>query len=404
MEQTATAVDPKTSRFELAPPRRFILPAILLLLSERPGHGYGLLPGLREFGFGHVDRPAVYRALSQLEGDGLVVAPAPDSKVGRARRIYRVTPEGERVLRAWMCVIMEEHDRLERVVRRYQATGTTDAVLADLEGFWWTSLGSGRSAVSPTDDSRWHPTRGEVGGADRDAVGAGSASAEPSGTRHRGVPPPVPGPAPRTAGTSAVREVRRDQTPRVDQAVRGLRGPGGPREPVSRQLRLDPGRSAVLIDARSTVGPMSFGAVGLTGRIEACFAGESVCPDMPAEGLLEIPVAALRSGNDLYDAELRRRIDAKRHPVVSVHLTGCSTAGSVGRYRLAGEVTFHGVTRAAEGTVALRPLGGGRIVIDGEQVFDIRDFAIPSPTVLMLRIYPDIRVRLHAEATWKELE
>ena len=39
-----------------------------------------------------------------------------------------------------------------------------------------------------------------------------------------------------------------------------------------------------------------------------------------------------------------------------------------------------------------------RLIITGEQVFDIRDFAVPSPTVLMLRIYPDVRVRLHAEA------
>ena len=34
----------------------------------------------------------------------------------------------------------------------------------------------------------------------------------------------------------------------------------------------------------------------------------------------------------------------------------------------------------------------------GEEVVDIRDFGIASPTVLMLRIYPDVRVRLHVEA------
>ena len=36
--------------------------------------------------------------------------------------------------------------------------------------------------------------------------------------------------------------------------------------------------------------------------------------------------------------------------------------------------------------------------LTGEQVLDMRDFAIPSPTVLMLRIYPDVRVRLQVEA------
>ena len=60
------------SRFELAPPRRFLLPAVLLLLSEEPGYGYHLAKGLQGLRFGRVDRPSVYRALAQLERDGLV--------------------------------------------------------------------------------------------------------------------------------------------------------------------------------------------------------------------------------------------------------------------------------------------------------------------------------------------
>src|ERR1700728_1826534 len=64
------------SRFELPRPGRFILPSILLLLSEHSGYGYELVPRLEEFHFGHIDRPAVYRALAQLETDGLVEAAA----------------------------------------------------------------------------------------------------------------------------------------------------------------------------------------------------------------------------------------------------------------------------------------------------------------------------------------
>jgi hypothetical protein len=48
--------------------------------------------------------------------------------------------------------------------------------------------------------------------------------------------------------------------------------------------------------------------------------------------------------------------------------------------------------------VCVEALSGDRLVISGEQVFDIRDFAVPSPTMLMLRIFPDVRVRLQAEA------
>src|ERR1700722_16398062 len=136
------------SRFELAPPRRFMLPAVLLLLSERPGYGYGLVPRLNEFRFGHVDRPAVYRALAQLERDSLVEASSESPKAGQARRVYQVTPLGQQVLRMWMSVVKDEHDYLGNVLRRYQATGTADAVLAEVEGGWGTALGVGWSPVS----------------------------------------------------------------------------------------------------------------------------------------------------------------------------------------------------------------------------------------------------------------
>jgi hypothetical protein len=51
-----------------------------------------------------------------------------------------------------------------------------------------------------------------------------------------------------------------------------------------------------------------------------------------------------------------------------------------------------------QGAVSVEAVSESRLLITGEQAFDIRDFAIPSPTVLMLRIYPDVRVQLHAEA------
>jgi DNA-binding PadR family transcriptional regulator/polyisoprenoid-binding protein YceI len=343
------------SRFELAPPRRFILPAILLLLSEQPGYGYGLVPRLEELRFGHVDRPAIYRALAQLEQDGLVEASAQGSRVGQSRRVYSVTALGERVLRVWMGVIKEEHAYLGQVIRRYQATGTTDAVLAEVEGGWTSALGNGWSPVSPTSIALRHlmPVESEWD----DSVRAPFDHAPPSDDL------------------------------------------GG--EPL-RRFRLDPERSAVLIDARSTVGPISFGTVGISGSIEAAIFDGVVQTDISPSGRLTIDVTGLTSGNHLYDAELLRRIDARRFPTATVELRECTPSGPGARYHLAGELTFHGVTRAAEGTVCVEALSDTRLAITGEQVFDIRDFAVPSPTVLMLRIYPDIRVRLHAEAELEE--
>jgi polyisoprenoid-binding protein YceI len=113
---------------------------------------------------------------------------------------------------------------------------------------------------------------------------------------------------------------------------------------------------------------------------------------------LTIDISRLTSGNKLYDAELLRRINARRFPTAHVELRECAASGPGARYRLAGELTIHGETRPAQGTVNIEMLSDRRLVITGEQVFDMRDFAIASPTVLMLRIYPDVRVRLHAEA------
>jgi PadR family transcriptional regulator PadR len=149
------------SRFKVAPPRGFLLPAILLLLTERPGYGYSLERRLQEFKFGHVDRPAVYRALAQLERDGLVEASLPDPTARQPRRDYRVTALGERVLRVWMGVIKEEHDSLGEVLRRYHCTGTPDAVLAEVEGGWAAALGLGWSSVSSTSSDRRNRARRE---------------------------------------------------------------------------------------------------------------------------------------------------------------------------------------------------------------------------------------------------
>jgi DNA-binding PadR family transcriptional regulator len=341
----------RVARFGLAPPRRFVLPAILLLVSERPGYGYSLEKDLRDLQFGHVDRPTVYRALAQLEADGLVESWPEAPKAGSARRVYGITPAGATVLRAWMSVIKDERDCLGRVLRRYQETGTVDALLAEVEGGWAGALGSDLSPVSPTS-----------------------------------APPRRP---PATVSTVG---------PGPDATAGAPGAPVGEAEAPVRRFRLVPDRSVVLIEVRSTVGPIRFGAMGLTGTITAAVVDGAVRADPSPEAHVEFAIDRLRSGNGVYDAELARRIDARRYPRAALDLRECTPVGTGSRYRLAGDLTLHGVTRAALGTVALSVTPDDRLVVIGEQVFDIRDFHVPSPTVLMFRIYPDVRVRLHVEA------
>ena len=238
------------ARFELAPPRRFMLPAILLLLSEQPGYGYGLVPRLVEFRFGHVDRPAVYRALAQLERDGLVQVSANDHQAGQARRVYSVTPLGERVLRVWMGVIREEHAHLGEVIRRYLATATIDSVLSEVEGGWVPELDLAWSPVSTT--SLW---RRRLIPPDNDSDDTASTVPDLAGESLDSDRSKSSSGLPGEFGShSGAGLTRLDDSPGT---------------PTMGRFVLDPERSAVLIDARSTVGPICFGTTGVHGSLYA---------------------------------------------------------------------------------------------------------------------------------------
>jgi DNA-binding PadR family transcriptional regulator len=109
------------ARFHLAPPRNFHYPAILLLLAEEPRHGYRLVDAMLLLGFGPVDRPSVYRALNDLEQDGLLSSWSAKPTAGSTRHVYALTPHGREVLAVWMHVIDEEQQALERMTIRYLA-------------------------------------------------------------------------------------------------------------------------------------------------------------------------------------------------------------------------------------------------------------------------------------------
>src|ERR671932_1524284 len=73
---------------------RFGEPALLLLLRERPAHGYELLERLPELtGEERVDVGNLYRILRALEDDGLVVSEWRGDLPGPTKRTYELTPE-----------------------------------------------------------------------------------------------------------------------------------------------------------------------------------------------------------------------------------------------------------------------------------------------------------------------
>ncbi|MGH9128214.1 MAG: PadR family transcriptional regulator [Acidimicrobiales bacterium] len=110
---------PARANFDLAPPRHFLYPAILLMLAEEPRHGYRLVDALLSLGYGPVSRPSIYRALGELQHDGLMHSWTTDSTAGSPRQVYELTDKGTSTLESWMGVILVERDCLDRILARY---------------------------------------------------------------------------------------------------------------------------------------------------------------------------------------------------------------------------------------------------------------------------------------------
>ena len=98
---------------------RFSEPALLLLLRERPAHGYELLDQLPALLDGErVDIGNLYRVLRALEEDGLVESEWNAELPGPAKRTYRLTPAGLRVLEEWTAALERAQRRISRFLDR----------------------------------------------------------------------------------------------------------------------------------------------------------------------------------------------------------------------------------------------------------------------------------------------
>ncbi|MCS0639511.1 helix-turn-helix transcriptional regulator [Streptomyces sp. LP05-1] len=101
--------------------RALLAPVVLLLLAERPGHGYELVQRLREFGWPGADSAHVYRLLRSMEECGAIASRWRATGTGPARREYRLTPEGDAELALWSARLGELHDTLHVFLKRYRA-------------------------------------------------------------------------------------------------------------------------------------------------------------------------------------------------------------------------------------------------------------------------------------------
>jgi hypothetical protein len=156
---------------------------------------------------------------------------------------------------------------------------------------------------------------------------------------------------------------------------------------------IEPGDSRVSIEARSSLHPIHSETDGLEGWFQAdVLGGGRINPTVEPGGHLELPVENLSSGNPLYDREMRRRVDARRHPTIAGDLTTMKATDDEGRYEVSGEVTFKGTTNAYTDEMLVSFPEEGVVHLQGSHQFDIRDFGLQPPKILTLRVEPDVTV------------
>ncbi len=94
---------------------------VLLLLRDRPTHGYELLeqlPGL--LGQERVEAGNLYRLLRALEEAGAVTSQWDASLPGPAKRTYQLTPLGRRLLDEWAESLRAASSRISQFLDRYE--------------------------------------------------------------------------------------------------------------------------------------------------------------------------------------------------------------------------------------------------------------------------------------------
>lgn len=104
---------------------RFAEPSILLLLREGPLHGYELRQRLVELALpeGGVDMGNLYRLLRGLEEEGIVASDWRGDLPGPARRTYRLTESGLRLLDRWADALRETQGTIAAFFERYKQSG-----------------------------------------------------------------------------------------------------------------------------------------------------------------------------------------------------------------------------------------------------------------------------------------
>ncbi|HUV15299.1 MAG TPA: PadR family transcriptional regulator [Pelolinea sp.] len=100
--------------------RNLLRPSLLLLMHEGPAHGYDLMERLKDFGISGIDPSMIYRALRDMENDGLVTSVWDEKETqGPPRRVYSLSGIGDETLKTYLEDLRRTRDRINNLIDQY---------------------------------------------------------------------------------------------------------------------------------------------------------------------------------------------------------------------------------------------------------------------------------------------
>lgn len=110
-----------------------IPPMLLLLICQKPAHGYELIQRLHDFDpIRELEPGTIYRNLRRLEGEGLVVSEWETSTAGPARRQYAITTDGLVTLGEMVSELVHLKGQIELILSQYKDVEGGDTGAKDL--------------------------------------------------------------------------------------------------------------------------------------------------------------------------------------------------------------------------------------------------------------------------------
>jgi PadR family transcriptional regulator, regulatory protein PadR len=102
-----------------------LIPCVLLAVSLQRAHGYLIEEYLKNMGFFRSDPSTLYRALRNMEKDGLLSSDWEAGPAGPARRVYTLTAAGRAWLDTWSATLGAYREMIDNFFTLY--TGSRES-------------------------------------------------------------------------------------------------------------------------------------------------------------------------------------------------------------------------------------------------------------------------------------